>query len=146
MTLEKENNMTDSLLPWYFTRWIHILQKDHIHPICFAIALKWLWIGEIPTVCCFETRCIIHKHKQTERKSHLLPVINPIKLVETLFQIIAYLSHQLSVVHWVMSDQLHKHQCCLLSLNRSDAVWSSVALLTPCPWETRWTSLPTMVD
>jgi len=66
------------------------------------------------------------------------------KFVETLFQITIY--YQLSVVHWVMSDKLYKHQCCLLSLSRSDVVWSNVVLLTPCPWETGLTSLLTMID
>ena len=35
---KEKNNVTDSLLPQYFIRGIHISQKYHIHPICFAIA------------------------------------------------------------------------------------------------------------
>ncbi len=86
-------------------------------------------------------------YEQTERKQpecHLLPVISAKGFVETVFQIIA--CHQLSVVHWVMSDKLHKHQHCLLSLSRSGVVWSSVTLLTPYPWEAGLTSLLTMID
>ena len=119
-------------------------QKDYIHPICFAIACEGALKGEIFTVCCLGTWCNIYK--QTERKCYLLPVINSMKFVETLslFQII--ICCQLSVVHWVMSDNLFKHQCCLLSSSRSDVMWSSIVLLTPCPWKTGLTSLFTMID
>ena len=65
------------------------------------------------------------------------------KFVEILFQII--ICHQLPVVHCLMSDKLYKYQCCLLSLSRSDVVWSSVVSLTPCPQETGLTSLFTMI-
>ena len=75
--------------------------------------MKRLWKGEIFTVCCFGTCGNVYK--QTERKCYLLPVINPMKLIETVFQ--RLVCHQLSVVHWVMSDKLYKHQC-LLSLCR----------------------------
>ncbi len=73
---------------------------------------------------------VTNVYSQKERKCHLLPVINWMKFVETFFQII---HHQLSIVHWVRSDRLHKHHCCSLSLSSSDVAWSSVALLTPYP-------------
>ena len=44
------------------------------------------------------------------------------------------------------ANKLHKHQCSLLSLGKSDAVWTSVVLLTPCPWETALRSLHTLID
>ena len=60
--------------------------------------MKRLWRGEIFTVCCFGTWCNVYR--QTERKYYLLPVVNPIKFVETLFHRIVY--YQLSVVCWVI--------------------------------------------
>ena len=57
-----------------------------------------------------------------------------------------YICHQLSVVcHWVMSYKLHKHQYYLLSSSRSDVLWSSVILLTPCSGGTELTRLLTMI-
>ena len=78
------------------------------------------------TKACFEKEqyllsVVLQQHVMLlarQKKCYLLSVINSMKFVETLFQIIVY--HQLSVVHCIMSDKLHKHQCCLLSLNRSD--------------------------
>ena len=104
--------------------------------------MKGLWKGEIFTVCYFETWCNVYK--QTERKYYSLPVINSMKFVETLYQ--GIICYQHSVVHWVMSNKLYKHQCCLLSLKSSDEMWSTVVLLTPCPWKTGLTSLLTMID
>ena len=115
--------------------------KDHIHPVYFALAC-----GEAlkrRNIYCLGTCCSVYK--QTERECYSPSVINPIKFDGALFQILI-VCYQHSVVQWVMSDKLCKHQCCLLSLNRSDLVWSSVALLTAWPWETGLTSLLTMID
>ena len=83
-----------------------------------------LWQGDILTACYFEIRCTVYN--QAKKKSHLLPVINQMAFVEIIFQMMV--CHQHSVVHWVMSDKLHKHQCCLLSLSRSDVVWCSCCI------------------
>ena len=114
------------------------------HTSCLCIACEEVSDLKRQNIHCllFGTKCNVSK--QRERKCHLLSVINPMEFVETLFWITEY--HQLSIVHSVMSDNLHKHQCCLPSLSSSDMVWGNgVVLLTPCPWETGLTGLFTVI-
>ena len=112
--------------------------------VLFAMACEEALKRRNINIYCLLFWDMINTYKQTESKCYLLSVIDPMKFVETLFQIIV--CHKLSVVHWAMSNKLYKHQCCLLSLSRSDVVWSSVVLLSPCPWETELISLLTMID
>ena len=76
---------------------------------------------------------VMFVYKQTERKCHLLSVINPMKFFEALFQI-TYVTNFLLFIELCQINCTNI--CCLLSLSGSDVVWGSVVLLTPYQWET----------
>ena len=103
---------------------IYISKKDHIHPNFFYYSL--LWEGKIFTVCCVGTSCNVFK--QTETKSYLLSVINSMKFVETLCQIIVHISptfcYSLSYIclisctninatYFLYTGQIWVKQCCI---------------------------------
>ncbi len=121
-----------------------ISQEDHIHPICSPIVCNQILNRRNIYCLLFWVKTRHHIYRQTEGKFHLHSVINPMKFVETLFQLTV--CHQLSIVPWIMSVKLHKYQCCLLSSSRSDVVWGSVVLLTTCPQQTGLTHLLAMID
>ena len=124
------------------TLFFHTISYDEFNPkvlshtsYWFCNSLNSLWEWGILTICHFGTRYVIYR--QTERW-HLLPVINPMEFAED-----SLWDNSMSPTFYCSLSYicLHKYQCCVLSLSRSDMAQGSVILLTPCPQETGLTSL-----